>query len=166
MERRFARPYDKDGAFGVGVVMYKKILVPMDGSERAELILPHVKAYARQHESLVIFLQVLEPGVIDTNPFDVNPEMTAKAARERAMEISAYLGRCEEDFQSEGIKTEQRVLRGPVVAVILDVAQSAEVDLVALASHGRTGLSRVFYGSIAAGVLNRIDRPLFLIRSN
>jgi nucleotide-binding universal stress UspA family protein len=45
------------------------------------------------------------------------------------------------------------------------VAQSEGVDLVAMASHGRSGLRRVFYGSVAAGVLNRIDRSLLLIRS-
>jgi len=146
--------------------MYKKILVPLDGSERAEKILPHVKDYAVQHESLVIFLQVIEPGVIDTNPFDANPELAAKAAREHAKEVSHYLSQCEEDFRSKDIRTEQRVLRGPVVATILDVAEGAGVNLIALASHGRTGLARVFYGSVAAGVLNRIDRPLFLIRSN
>lgn len=145
--------------------MYKKILVPLDGSERAEKILPHVMDYAVRNESAVIFLQVIEPGVIDTNPFDSYPEVTAKAARAQVKEVSDYLRGCEEKFQGEGVDTQQRVLRGPVVATILDVAERAEAELIALASHGRTGLPQVFYGSVAAGVLNRIDRPLFLIRS-
>jgi len=55
--------------------------------------------------------------------------------------------------------------RGPAVKAIVDAAESENADLVAMASHGRTGLSRTFYGSIAAGVLQRIDRPLLLIRS-
>jgi nucleotide-binding universal stress UspA family protein len=52
-----------------------------------------------------------------------------------------------------------------VVEGIIAVAASEEVDLIAMASHGRGGLARVFYGSVAAGVLQRIDRPLLLIRS-
>ena len=48
---------------------------------------------------------------------------------------------------------------------ILDIAVEEEVDLLAMASHGRSGLSRVFYGSVSAGVLQRIDRPLLLVRS-
>jgi len=52
-----------------------------------------------------------------------------------------------------------------VVKAIVDAAECENADLVAMASHGRTGLSRTFYGSIAAGVLQRIDRPLLLIRS-
>jgi hypothetical protein len=48
---------------------------------------------------------------------------------------------------------------------ILDTADREGADLIALASHGRTGLSRVLYGSVAAGVLHRADRPLLLIRS-
>jgi nucleotide-binding universal stress UspA family protein len=51
------------------------------------------------------------------------------------------------------------------VKAILDAAKSENADLLAMASHGRSGLSRTFYGSISAGVLQRIDRPLLLIRS-
>jgi len=56
-----------------------------------------------------------------------------------------------------------RVVQGPVAEAIINAAESEGVDLIALASHGRSGLSRVFYGSVAAGVLHRIDQPLLLI---
>jgi nucleotide-binding universal stress UspA family protein len=54
---------------------------------------------------------------------------------------------------------------GPVVETILRVAERYEAGLIAMASHGRTGLGRVFYGSVAAGVLHGADRPLLLVRS-
>jgi len=52
----------------------------------------------------------------------------------------------------------------PVEAIIQE-AEREHADIVAMASHGRTGLPRVFYGSVAGGVLHRIDRPLLLVRS-
>jgi nucleotide-binding universal stress UspA family protein len=54
---------------------------------------------------------------------------------------------------------------GAIVAEIIDAAEREGADLIAMASHGRTGLARVFYGSVAAGVLHRVDRPLLLVRS-
>jgi nucleotide-binding universal stress UspA family protein len=57
------------------------------------------------------------------------------------------------------------VTYGPVVEGIINLAEKEGVDLIALASHGRGGLSRVFYGSVAAGLLHRVDRPLLIIRS-
>jgi nucleotide-binding universal stress UspA family protein len=47
----------------------------------------------------------------------------------------------------------------------LHAADDEDADLICMGSHGRSGLSRVFYGSVAAGVLHRVDRPLLLIRS-
>ena len=58
-----------------------------------------------------------------------------------------------------------QVAYGPVVEAIIDAAGREGADLIAIASHGRSGLSQVFYGSVAAGVLHRVDRPLLLIRS-
>ena len=54
---------------------------------------------------------------------------------------------------------------GQVVPSIVDLAEREKVDLVAMASHGRSGLSRFYYGSVAAGVLHRIERPLLIVRS-
>jgi nucleotide-binding universal stress UspA family protein len=54
---------------------------------------------------------------------------------------------------------------GSPVDAIIAAAEAETADLVAMASHGRTGLARAFYGSVAAGVLNRVDRPLLMVRS-
>ena len=69
------------------------------------------------------------------------------------------------EFREKGIEARTRVVYGPVVQAIIDAAEGKDADLIAMASHGRSGLSGVFYGSVAAGVLHRVDRPLLLIRS-
>ena len=69
------------------------------------------------------------------------------------------------ELQARGIAVKACTESGPVVAVILDVAEREGVDLIAMASHGRTGLGRVFYGSVAEGILHKADRPLLLIRA-
>ncbi len=145
--------------------MYKKILVPLDGSERAEAILPHVEDLASCYQATVIFLQVIEPHILYSSPYDAYPELNLDEADRRGEMVEAYLAELESKFQAAGIQTKRRVEQGPVVLTILEVATNEDVDLIAMASHGRTGLARVFYGSVAAGVLNRIDRPLLLIRS-
>ena len=76
-----------------------------------------------------------------------------------------YLDSLQKKFSKKGIEVRTLIAHGPVVKAIVDAAERENADLVAMASHGRTGLSRTFYGSIAAGVLQRIDRPLLLIRS-
>jgi len=57
------------------------------------------------------------------------------------------------------------VIGSTIVDAICETAELEKVDLIAMASHGRTGAARVFYGSVAAGVLHRVDRPLLIIRS-
>jgi nucleotide-binding universal stress UspA family protein len=76
-----------------------------------------------------------------------------------------YLERLQARLRKKGIQAHVRVLIGPVVATIVDLAAREKVDLIALASHGRSGLPAFFYGSVAAGVLHRTDRPLLIIRS-
>lgn len=146
--------------------MYQKILVLLDGSERAEVVLPHVKSLAAQNDSTVVLLQVLEPGVIDTSPFDASPGVKLEKAQKRMVEATEYLRGWEQKFKAESIDAKHRVERGPVVATVLEVADDDDVDLIAMASHGRTGLSRVCYGSTAAGLLQGLNRPLLLIRAN
>jgi nucleotide-binding universal stress UspA family protein len=146
--------------------MYKTLLVPLDGSERAEAILPHVEPLALSLKSMVVLLYVdgsdnLMLGrdeVVDVNDF-------LEKRRTRIKEKRAYLQTIVDRWRPVGIDARISIGRGSVVAGILDTAEREKVDLVAMASHGQSGSKRTFYGSVAVGVLNRIDRPLLLIRS-
>ena len=146
--------------------MYKKILVPLDGSRRAEAIIPHVESIAQCYDASVIFFQVLEPDPILVGPYDAQAlVMNTEDIQERLKELDAYLDGWEGEFRGKSIAAKRIVARGPVVENIINVAEREGADLIAMASHGRSGLSRVFYGSVAAGVLQRVERPLLLVRA-
>jgi nucleotide-binding universal stress UspA family protein len=145
--------------------MYNNILVPLDGSKRSEAILRHVKDLAGRYSATVIFLRVVEPV-----PFGIGLEKAHTVLLEEfergGRQAGSYLAVLQEEFCEKGIEAQTRVVYGSAVeAIIIETAEREGADLIAMASHGRTGLSQVFYGSVAAGVLHRIDRPLLLIRS-
>jgi nucleotide-binding universal stress UspA family protein len=145
--------------------MYKTILVPLDGSKRAESILPHVEEMALRFHAQVIFVRI-EEDVVNVG-YDAVIDLSAiHEDRDRILkDAESYLAGVEAKFHHRDIRTKKHVFFGQVVQFILDTAEREGADLVAMASHGQESLSRVFYGSVAAGVLNRIDRPLLIIRS-
>jgi len=108
---------------------------------------------------------VVEPIVAMVTPYDMVPYVDKDAAERTMQEVKSYLAAKEGELRGVGINVKSVVESGPVVSVILDVAEREQADLIAMASHGRTGLSRVFYGSVAAGILQKADRPLLLIRA-
>jgi len=145
--------------------MYKSILTPLDGSKRAESILKHVEELARRFDAKVIFLQVIEPSTFIAGSETAFYVQYKEEVEEKNKQAEIYLTGINGEFREKGIKSKVRVVNGPIVDAIIAAAESENVDLIAIASHGRSGLSRVFYGSVAAGILNRADRPLLLIRS-
>ena len=145
--------------------MYKSILTPLDGSKRAESILEHVEELARRFDTKVVFLQVIEPTTFIVGSETAFYAQYKEEVEEREKRAEVYLDGIKEEFRKKGIESMVRVVNGPIVDTIIAVAESENVDLIAIASHGRSGLSRVFYGSVASGILNRADRPLLLIRS-
>jgi len=151
--------------------MYNTILVPLDGSKRAEAILPHVEELAQRYDARVIFLQVVEPIPVIVGPEGImgleGAHVTSyeEESERRTKRAESYLAALQGQFREKGIEARTLVANGPVVEEITSAAERGSADLIAMASHGRSGLSRVFYGSVAAGVLHRVDRPLLLIRS-
>ena len=145
--------------------MYAKLLVPLDGSERAEAILPHVESLAKRYRAEVIFLFVEEPPLMLEYDEVVDPDNLEKLIADQRREIQAYFDALVNRWRAKEFDARVRYRSGPVIRTIIDTAQRENVDLVAMASHGRSGLMRAFYGSVAAGVLNQIDRPLLLVRS-
>jgi len=144
--------------------MYHKIIVPLDGSKRAEKILPHLEELAKRYKAKVIFLHVIEYKAILTSEGEyIN--LTDQEFDQAKKQAETHLAGIQGEFREKNIESQSRVIFGSVVEGIINIAAQEAVDLIALASHGRGGLARVFYGSVAAGLLHRVDRPLLIIRS-
>lgn len=142
--------------------MYNIIVAPLDGSKRAEKILPHIEELSKRFEAKIILVQVVEPPKVIS---DESISQYVKDLDKLKLEADTYLSNIAEKFQSKKIQTELRVEHGQPVKNILQIVEKERADLIAIASHGRSGISRVFYGSVAASLLHRVDRPLLLIRS-
>jgi nucleotide-binding universal stress UspA family protein len=85
---------------------------------------------------------------------------------EHTQRTENYFSALQKKFRDKGIKVKTCIVaNGSAVKDIVDCAERENVDLIAMASHGRTGLPRAFYGSVTAGVLHLVDRPLLIIRS-
>ncbi|ACN17715.1 UspA8 [Desulforapulum autotrophicum HRM2] len=145
--------------------MYKTILVPVDGSKRAEVILSHVEHLVKDNNTKVIFLKVEEEALLLERDEVVNIEKYREAHAARIEISNAYLNTLKDKFLGQGINAVTQIVSGSVVKAILSVAAETGADLIALATHGFGGLARVSYGSVAAGVLQAARIPILLIRS-
>jgi nucleotide-binding universal stress UspA family protein len=146
-------------------VMYNKILVPLDGSKRAEAILPHAEEMANRYEAEIIFLRVEELYVMLEWDEVVDLANCREKFDARKKTSEGYLDQLKAEFRDKGIRADARLVHGPVVKSILTAAEDMDVDIILMASHGLGGLHRTFYGSVTAGVLQKIDRPLLIIRT-
>ena len=145
--------------------MYKWILVPLDSSARAEAILPHAEELAARLDAEVVLLRVFEPDFSLVDPYGHPPGFYEALLEEWRGEVKGYLEAIRDNLTNKGVPIRVLVEGGPVVSTIIKVAEREEADLIAMSSHGRTGLPRIFYSSVAAGVLHQVDRPLLLIRA-
>jgi nucleotide-binding universal stress UspA family protein len=143
--------------------MYTKILVPLDGSERAEVILRHVEELAHCYGAGVVLLRVIDLAAPIAAAEAAYAGLRQQRLEQETLAARAYLMPLQGMFREKGIDTHTAVAYGRPVDAILKTAAENDVDLIAIASHGRGGLSRVFYGSVAAGLLQRANRPLLLI---
>jgi len=145
--------------------MFEVILVPLDGSKRAEKILPTIQELASCMQAQVVLVQVIEPVLMPYDPQGYLPELDAERTEQRRLEATEYLVKTAETLRANGLNVLTRVEEGPVVESILAICTMEKPKLIALASHGRTGLARVFYGSVTDGVLHQCTCPLLVIRS-
>jgi nucleotide-binding universal stress UspA family protein len=145
--------------------MYKIILVPLDGSQRAEAILSHVESIAKSNDAKVLFLKVEEEPIMLDRDEVIDVEKYHEAFEKQNALSQAYLNGLQARFGESGIQADTQLAFGSVVKAILNLASQTGTDLIAMATHGFSGLSRVSYGSVAAGVLQAADIPILLIRN-
>ncbi len=143
--------------------MYTKILVPLDGSKTAEIALPHAESLARQYDAELLLLSVISTPVVAARE-TLSVKMLQRQIDDESQEMEVYLKGLKGEFRSRNIRAEAMVTIGPVVGSIIQTAEERSVSLVMIASHGHTGLKQVFFGGTAAGILNRINQPLMVIR--
>lgn len=152
--------------------MPNKILVCLDGSELAEQILPYATEQALQFGSKVVFLQViLTSSTVPAMVTGVEPAMTvpvpldAEQFRMEEEEANAYLNAKAAQLRETGLDVECITILGALPGkTIVSYADENEVDLVAIATHGRSGLSRTIFGSVADHVLRESGLPILVIK--
>lgn len=145
--------------------MYNRILVPLDGSQRAEAILPHVAELAGRFAAEVVLVQVIEPLPEVTAPGVPALSLPIAEIHEHTAAAEIYLAGIKDELGQQGLRVRLLVPYGHVVDQIIAAASQEEADLIAIASHGRGGLAQLFYGSVASALLQRVDQPLLMVRS-
>ncbi len=143
--------------------MYRKILVPLDGSKVAEGVLPHARSLAYSEGAELILLTVGANPALDFAFSD--PGLAQAAVDEQEEKSKTYISRIEAELKADGFKTSTLLRVGSVAEVILGVAEELQVDVIAMSTHGRTGPARWLLGSIAERVVHNSNVPVLLIRA-
>lgn len=134
--------------------MYESILVPLDGSKCAESILSHVEEMAGKLGARVILLTCIEQQLVFSGDLEISAiTQTGEDMAQRTHAAKSYLQQVQTRLEQQGIKGSTAIMQGPPVEAILTAAAHENASLIAIASHGRSGFGRVFYGSVAAGIL-------------
>lgn len=129
--------------------MIKTVLVPVDGSPAAETVLPYMELIASRTGAALHLVSALERG-------DEDPALS---------ETLDYLDEMTDRLRSQSLSCSREVGSGEAADVILSEADAKDVDLIAMTTHGRTGLKRWVLGSVAQKVLHGTSRPLLLVRA-
>ena len=150
--------------------MFRKILVCLDGSEFSEQILPYVSKEAAGTGKTVILMRVVPTsfgsmvtaaGVISSTPM-MPPTEEQLASEEK--EARSYLNGKMKALQSTGIDVMCFVIAGNPGEEILSYAHKSECDLIAIATHGRGGIRRAIFGSVAEHIIKNSRLPILLIK--
>jgi nucleotide-binding universal stress UspA family protein len=157
--------------------MYTNILVPLDGSELAEQVLPHVEALAEKFKSAITLLRVIVPSTAAIAPAPMDLPMTPPMAPYTVSDLAEtieierqaaaeYLQSVAERLRSTGLQVTYERQEGPIASVIIERANTLGADLIAMTTHGRSGLERVILGSVADEVIRKSNCPVLMVRTS
>jgi nucleotide-binding universal stress UspA family protein len=142
--------------------VYKRALVPLDGSPLAEAVLPFLRQIAGPIDMEVILLRVVRP-----EPVGAIEEPRPALIREpepRLVDAQEYLAPIAADLRNRGVRVDARVRAGRPAEEILAVGREADADLIAMSTHGRSGFGRFVFGSVAEAVVHRAGVPVLLLK--
>ena len=143
--------------------MYQKILIPLDESKESECVLDHVRVIAKGCSvPKVVLLRVVEPFPPAASNYLGDDKVVAvqQEARRSAVEYLSYVSA---SFQNSCGGVEQVVLDGDPAEVILDYAKTHGIDLIAMTTHGRSGLARWTMGSVTERIIRHATIPVLTV---
>ena len=145
--------------------MYKKILVPLDGSELAEKAIPYATELCKGETEVTLF-QVIHIPLPLAAP-DASIAVPMPDPQELMDEALKYLEGIVESLRNEGVNAKAVVNEQDVTAdAIVEYAKENDIDLIVMTTHGRSGLSRLVFGSVSESVVRHTPCPVLLIRTN
>jgi len=146
---------------------YQHVIVPLDGSELAECVLPHLEAVASNCQVTTVELvrAVPPPEVRATVGFPVSGKQEAAIYEADVKEAEDYLLKVKARLDPSRMKVTTRVLKGRISDVLADYLNKSQADLLLIATHGRSGPSRWYWGSVADRLLRSSCTPVFMVRA-
>ncbi|MCW8141036.1 MAG: universal stress protein [Planctomycetota bacterium] len=132
---------------------FRRVLVPLDGTERSATILPLVTQLARLHGAEVLLLRV-EGAMLIPRALVLSPE-----------ELAASMRTSVDALKAAGLSVRTQVAHGDPASEVLDLADREDVDLIAMVTNARTGAARLLEGSVSEKVLRACRRPLLIMRA-
>ncbi len=151
--------------------MYERIVVPLDGSKVGEAALPHVEALvsklAPKGEVEVILLQVISSlsHYVIAGEASAQIPYTEKETEQLREEARNYLDKAGEGLRAKGAIVKPEVRTGRAAEEIIKFTEETKADMVAMSTHGRTGLSRWAFGSVTDHVLRGGNVPVLMVRA-
>ena len=138
--------------------MFKKILVPLDGSELAAKILPQVVDLAKAHKAEVTLLNVSDGALQESTPAMIQEAFALETKRCQAM-----LDKVAKDLETQGVQASATCVEGSAAREIIAYADANGMDLIAMATHGKGEVAWVL-GSVAEKVVSHATVPVLLFR--
>ena len=147
--------------------MYKKIMVPLDGSELAECVLPHAEAFIKGFSACeVVFVRVVEPLILSFRDHSVlMAKELEKTESARKSSAEDYLNHIIARLKHEGAELHSEIIVGKIEDSLVDYAEDNDIDLILIATHGRSGVTRWVMGSVADKILRSSNVPVLMVRT-
>lgn len=145
---------------------YKKILMPTDGSQEAEVAVDHAVNIASQYDAELHILYVVDIGV--NSSYDAVTELMSQLESSAKME---EIGRkatesIRKTAEDSGIETSVSIRKGVPHKQINSYTEDEDIDMVVMSTHGRSGIDRMLLGSVFEKVLRSVDVPVLTVRRN
>jgi nucleotide-binding universal stress UspA family protein len=148
-------------------MMYNIIAVPLDGSPLAECVIPHIEALAKSSNCEVQLITVVEPVEIPTRgKIALSDDDLKQIHKEMEKDAHTYLDQIMNRLKRSGIKSRPVILAGKQAESLIEYVHNNNIDLLVMATHGRSGLTKLFWGSIAEKVIRAVNVPVLLVKAD